>query len=121
MKLTDCLSKYPTGKSLFIDQGQDSLQRSFFMHIRDQVLHEVFFAECVQDIIPLDDIIIKDACRLDSDVYCLLRHLQTYRQVTDTVCYEIQLSGLIIPHFQLTRHIIMNLYAKCECVSFPFL
>ena len=82
-------------------QGQDSLQRSFFLHIRDQVLHEIFLAEGVQDIIPLDDIIIKDACRLESGIDCLLRQLQTCRQVTDTVCYEIKL---------------IRAHAKCECL-----
>ena len=86
------------------------------MHIRDQVLHEVFLAEGVQDIIPLDDIIIKDACRLESDIYCLLRQLQTYRQVTDTVCYEIKLIRAHNPSFSIIKANIMNFYAKCECL-----
>ena len=35
-------------------------------------LHEAFLAESVEDIRAIDDIIIKDACRLESDIYCLL-------------------------------------------------
>ena len=87
------------------------------MHIRDQVLHEVFFAECVQDIITFDDIIIKDTCRLEPGVDCLLRQLQTYRQIPDTICYEIKLIRTHNPSFSITKANIMNFYANCEQIE----
>lgn len=43
-----------------------------------------------------------------------LRQLQKYRQVTDTVCYEIKLIRAHNPSFSINKANKMNFYARCE-------